>query len=162
MKSESPTSKIQILVSEPTALKAYDSQSIVIRSSETSLEYLKNAQWGDRLPKIMQARLIEMFENSGKFSGVGRIGDGLLIDHHILTTIRAFHITASGQKKAEVEIYAKLLNEKNGIVLASKTFKESLPAGSNQASFIDALNKCFQNLSQEIVAWSFENLQKNR
>jgi cholesterol transport system auxiliary component len=152
--------KMQILVSEPSALKTYDSQSIVIRSSMASLEYLSNAQWSDRLPKITQARLMEAFENSGQFSGVGRPGDGLLIDHHLITTIRAFDIITSGTKTAHVRIYAKLLNEKNGVVLASKTFSASLPTKSDQKSFIGALNMCFQTLSREIVNWSTEIINK--
>jgi cholesterol transport system auxiliary component len=63
--------KVQILIAEPQALKALDSENIVVRSDASSIQYLGGAQWGDRLPKIVQARLVQAFENSGRFGGAG-------------------------------------------------------------------------------------------
>ena len=145
-------SGIQILIAEPQALKALDSESIVVRSG-SSIEYLAGSQWGDRLPKIVQARLVEVFENSGRFGGVGRPGEGLAIDYQIMTDIRAFEILASGTKIAKVEISVKLLNDRNGVVAASKIFESSVGAGSSTGSFVPALDKAFSETVSEIVAW---------
>ena len=62
----------QILIAEPSALKAFDGENIVITPSPGVIQYLKGAQWADRLPKIVQARLAETFQHSGRFRGVGR------------------------------------------------------------------------------------------
>src|SRR5690606_23885591 len=73
----------QVLIAEPVALKALDSSNIVIRSSATSVEYLAGAQWSDRLPKIVQARLAEAFQSTGRLGGVGLPGQGLAVDYQI-------------------------------------------------------------------------------
>ena len=66
-------SRRQILIAQPSALKALDSQNIVIKPSDRSIQYLKGAQWADRLPLIVQARLAETFQRSGSFAGVGKL-----------------------------------------------------------------------------------------
>lgn len=144
---------VQILVAEPQALKALDSESIVVRGSGSSIEYLAGSQWGDRLPKIVQARLVQAFENSGRFGGVGRPGEGLAIDYQVITDIRSFEIRASGNKAAKVEISAKLLNDRNGVVAAGKVFEVTVPAGSDTATFVPALDKAFSQVAAEMVAW---------
>ena len=78
----------QILIAEPSALKALDGQNIVIKPSPGSIQYLKGAQWADRLPKIVQARLAETFQRSGSFAGVGKPGEGLAIDYQVIAEIR--------------------------------------------------------------------------
>ena len=60
----------QILVPEPSALKALDSDQIVIRPSLAEIQYLSRSQWNDRLPKIVQAKLVQAFENTGVVGGV--------------------------------------------------------------------------------------------
>src|SRR5207247_4455757 len=57
---------LQVLIAEPTALKALDGQNIVIRPAPGAIQYLKGAQWADRLPKVVQARLAETFQKSGR------------------------------------------------------------------------------------------------
>lgn len=150
--TKSRQSGVQILIAEPQALKALDSESIVVRSG-TSIEYLAGSQWGDRLPKIIQARLVQVFENSGRFGGVGRPGEGLAIDYQVITDIRAFEIRASGGKTAKVEISVKLLNDRNGVVVAARVFETTVVAGSSTAGFVPALDKAFSQTASEIVAW---------
>ena len=145
---------IQILVAEPQALKALDSESIVIRTGGSAIEYLAGSQWGDRLPKIVQARLVQAFENSGRFGGVGRPGEGLAIDFQIITDIRAFEIRTTGGNSAMVEISTKLLNDRNGSVVATKVFKADIPAGTGSDNFVSALDKAFSEVAAEMVVWA--------
>jgi cholesterol transport system auxiliary component len=149
---------IQILVAEPQALKALDSESIVVRTSPSAIQYLGGAQWGDRLPKIVQARLIQAYENSGRFGGVGRPGEGLAIDNQIITDIRAFEIGTTGGDVATVEIFAKLLNDRNGVVVASKVFRKTVSAGSGSDAFVRALDAAFDATAAEIIAWTASNI----
>lgn len=148
------SSRVQILVVEPQALKALDSESIVVRPSLSSIEYVSGAQWGDRLPKIVQARLIQAYENSGRFSGVGRPGEGLAIDNQILSEIRAFEVRTNSGEIAVVEIFVKLLNDRSGVVMASKVFTNSVSAGSGTDSFVRALDAAFDLTAAEIVVWT--------
>src|SRR5690606_10527490 len=72
--------RTQVLVAEPGALRILDSENIVIRPSAGSVEFLRGAQWADRLPRIVQARLVEALQATGRLGGVGKPGEGLAID----------------------------------------------------------------------------------
>ena len=145
----------QILVTEPTALKALDSEQVVIRLSGVEIQYLSKARWGDRLPKLVQAKLVEAFENTGRLGGVGKPGQGLAIDFQVVTDIRAFQIETDGNTSANIEISVKLLNDRNGTVRAQKVFRASVPVqGSDNRDYIAGLDRAFAQVSSEIVSWT--------
>ncbi len=151
-------SDLQILIAEPQALKIIDSESIVIRNGKSSVAYLGGAQWSDRLPKMVQARLIQAFENSNRFGGVGRAGEGLAIDYQIITDIRSFEIDSTGSDKAVIEISAKLLNDRNGVVGSSKLFTATVPATQGSSGYVSALDAAFDSVAGEIVVWASSNI----
>ncbi len=155
---EGPSStKKQILVPEPTALKALDSDQVVIRLSGSEIQYLAKSQWSDRLPKMVQAKLVQAFENTGKIGGVGKPGEGLAIDYQVITEIRSFEISTEGADTAVVEIFAKILNDRNGTVGAQKAFRATIPArGTGAAAFVAALDSAFAQVAGEIVSWTLK------
>ncbi|MEK1932720.1 MAG: ABC-type transport auxiliary lipoprotein family protein [Pararhizobium sp.] len=154
-----PSTAKQILVPDPTALKALDSDQVVIRLSGSEIQYLAKSQWSDRLPKMVQAKLVQTFENTGKVAGVGKPGEGLAIDYQVITSIRAFEITTEGADTAVVEIFAKILNDRNGTVIAQKAFKATLPvSGSGNHAFIAALDGAFAKVAADIVAWTLTTI----
>lgn len=155
---EGPSAKNrQILVPEPTAVKALDSEQVVIRLSGVEIQYLSKARWGDRLPKLVQAKLVEAFENTGRIGGVGKPGEGLAIDFQIVTDIRSFQIETNGGQHANVEISVKLLNDRNGTVRAQRVFSAtSAVQGSDNRDYIAALDRAFAQISAEIVAWTLK------
>ncbi|MBK8457519.1 MAG: membrane integrity-associated transporter subunit PqiC [Phyllobacteriaceae bacterium] len=144
--------RVQVLVAEPSALKSLDGQNIVVKTSGTSLAYLDGAQWGDRLPKIVQARLAETFQRSGAFGGVGKPGEGLAIDYQIVTDVRAFEIVASGGEKARAALFVRLLNDRNGVIVAERLFEaDAAVSGSGNDAYVDALNRAFGEAAGEIA-----------
>lgn len=148
-------SRTQVLIAEPTALKTLDSQNIVIRRSAGSIEYLAGAQWADRLPEIIQARLAETFQHTGRLGGVGKPGEGLAIDYQVVTDIRVFEIRIGSPTVAAIELFVRVLNDRNGVVRASRTFTALVPVqGSGNAAFIAALDAAFGQVASEITDWS--------
>ncbi|MCO5065942.1 MAG: ABC-type transport auxiliary lipoprotein family protein [Rhizobiaceae bacterium] len=146
---------VQILVTEPSALKALDSQNIVIKPQPGSIEYLSGAQWADRLPRVIQARLGETFQKSGRFAGVGRPGEGLAIDYQIVTEIRAFEVRLDGAARAHVTLFVRILNDRNGVVRAARTFEADAPVGgAGNSAYIAALDAAFGKAATDIVNWS--------
>ncbi|SCB56456.1 cholesterol transport system auxiliary component [Rhizobium aethiopicum] len=148
----------QILIASPTALRALDSEQIVIRVSPSEIQYLSRAQWGDKLPRIVQSKLVEAFENSGRLGGVGMPGQGLAIDYQIVTDIRSFEIDASSGNQAVVEISAKILNDRNGSVRAQKVFRAMAPAGGDNPGFVKGLDRAFSAVVSEIVSWTLRSI----
>jgi cholesterol transport system auxiliary component len=148
-------SRAQLLIAEPGALKAFDGENVVIRSSPTSIQFLKGAQWADRLPLVVQAKLAQAFQESGGFTGVGTPGEGLAIDYQVVAEIRAFQVRVDGASRAEVEIFVRLLNDRNGVVRASRVFRATSPVrGSGNDAYIHALDSAFGEAGAEIVGWT--------
>lgn len=146
---------VQILVPTPAALKALDSENIVVHNAPGSITYLKGAQWGDRLTNMVQARLVQAFENSNAVGGVGRPGDGLAINYQVQTDLRDFGINAAVSPQiARIELAVRVLNDKNGEVRATRIFSATAPVhGSGNQAFIKALDTGFADVSRQIVAW---------
>ncbi|MBW6419937.1 membrane integrity-associated transporter subunit PqiC [Rhizobium sp. XQZ8] len=149
----------QILVPEPTAVKLLNSEQVVVRVSSSEVQYLADSRWGDRLPALVQSKLVEAFENSGRLGGVGKPGQGLAIDYQVVTDIRAFEVTAGSPRLAVVEMSAKLLNDRNGTVRAQSVFKASMTvSGAENRDFVQALDKAFAKVGAEIVDWSLKSM----
>ncbi len=148
----------QLLVAEPTALKALDSENIVVRLSNSEVQYLANSQWSDRLPRMVQSKLVEAFQDTGRLGGVGRPGQGLAIDYQVVTDIRAFEVDTKNNV-ANIEISVQLLNDRNGTVRAQDVFRASARvSGTGNANFVKALDSAFAAASREIVAWTLKAL----
>lgn len=149
----------QLLISEPLALKTLDSEQIVVRTSDAALQFLSDAQWNDRLPKILQNKVLTAFENTGQLAGVGLPGEGLAIDHQLLITVRAFEILVSPTRgtpsEAKVELSAKILNDRNGVVRANRVFNAVKPiSGNSNNAYIEALNEASTSVVTDIVGWA--------
>jgi cholesterol transport system auxiliary component len=146
-------SRAQLLVVDPTALKALDSQSIVVKPSANAIEYLASSQWPDRLPKLVQARLVEAFENTGRVRAVAKPGDGLVIDYQIVSDIRAFEANIASSE-AVIELSVKIVSDRTGRVVGTRILAHAVPlGGSSPAVVVDALNVAFDELARELVAW---------
>ena len=147
---------LQVLIAEPSALKALDGQNIVIKPAPGVIQYLKGAQWADRLPKVVQARLAETFQKSGRFGGVGKPGEGLAIDYQVIVDIRAFEVSVEAGDGADIELFVRVLNDRNGVVKASRTFEASAAGRRRQGNdaYVAALDAAFGEAAVDIVKWS--------
>ncbi len=82
-------------------------------------------------------------------------GPGLAIDYQIITEIRAFEVSTEGADTAVVEIFAKILNDRNGTVRAQKAFRATAGVkGAGNPAFIKAIDQAFAGVSAEIVSWT--------
>jgi cholesterol transport system auxiliary component len=107
------------------------------------------------LPLIVQARLAETFQRSGSFAGVGKPGEGLAIDYQVIAEIRAFDVRVAGGDRAVVELYVRLLNDRNGEVRAARNFTASAPvSGAGNQAYVAALDRAFGDAATQIVRWT--------
>ncbi len=146
----------QLLVSEPSTVRFYATDRIVVRDSAATLAYFPGALWSDALPDLLQARFAEALERTGRARAVGRPGQGLLIDVSLVPEIRAFEIVIleAGTAEAVIDIALKVMNDANGRVLASSTFAANVPAASDSVEDgAAALNVAFDALAREMVVF---------
>lgn len=142
-----------IVVAEPTAIAALDSNRIVITTAGGALNYLPGGQWSDRLPKLLQVRLIEAFEN-GRRLAVGRPGDRLVPSVQLNGEIRRFGIEeATGE--AVIEMAVKIVDDRSGQVRAGEIFTARVPApaGTTAAGAAAALDLAAKGLMRQVVAF---------
>lgn len=159
VKSNIPARSRQLLIADPSALKALDSEQVLVRVSPSEIRYLSKSQWSDKLTRMVQAKLVETFENTGKLDGVGKPGQGLAIDYQLITDVRAFEIDTVGSDRGVVEISVKLLDDRNGSVKAQQVFRASETAtGTSNEAYIRAMDSAFGRVSAEIVAWTLSKI----
>ena len=141
----------QLVVYEPTAVHALETNRLMVRPQADQVSYYKGVAWSDRLPRLVQARIIETFQNSGSVKAVSS-GTG---QYALVTDLRAFQIdVTSGKAYAEIEIFAKLVNTGSGKVVATKGFSARVPATTDSpGDAIAALNQAFTEVLQDTMTW---------
>jgi cholesterol transport system auxiliary component len=150
----SASTRSQILLPEPTATSALDSQQIVVKPTPQTIENLADSQWSDRLPRLVQLRLLQAFQNTGRIGAAGLPGQGLAIDYQVVTELRRFEIAFQPGATAVVEISVKALNDRTGVVRGSRVFQASVPVANGQPSgYVTSLDAAFGQVADEIVAW---------
>lgn len=143
-----------LVVAEPQALQALDSQRVVIMAGG-GIAYLPDVQWADRLPKLLQTRLIQTFENGRRIRAVGRPGDRLVPAAQLNSDVRQFGIDER-TGEAVVELSVKIVNDRTGRILAGEVFTSRVPAGgaTTGAGALAALDLAAQAVLRDVVRWT--------
>jgi phospholipid/cholesterol/gamma-HCH transport system substrate-binding protein len=148
------TIKGHLVVPDPSAIILFDSQKILIRDGAGTYTSVNNAQWADNLPKLVQARIVQSFENARQLSAVSRPLDQLNPDYRLELVIRSFQIALMPSPKAVVDLTARLVSDK-GVVADARVFSASIPAKSTEApDAVGALNQAFSQVATDIVTWA--------
>lgn len=144
----------QVVIAEPVATSPIDSDRVIVRPTPESLATLKGAQWSDRLPRLVQTKLVQSFENSRPAGAVGRPGAGMEAAWTLTSEIRRFEIdVAAGE--AVVELSVKLIAEKSGHVAANRVFTARGPGSAEDgAKAAAALDAAFGIVMRDILAWT--------
>lgn len=141
----------QLSVLLPDAILPADSDRIVVRTSRQSIAYLSGAQWADKLPSLVQSRLIESFQNAHLLRAVGR--PGMLADYSLQTSIRRFELDAA-RDEAAVEISAQIIGP-SGRIVGGRIFAANVAAPpSDPALVASALDAALAKVMREIVLWT--------
>jgi cholesterol transport system auxiliary component len=144
---------IQVLVPEPSTVGALDTERIAGRPTPSEYAYLPGAVWSDRLPKLLQTRLVETLQNSGRARAVAVPGQGLLIDYQVVLDVRAFELTTQG---AHVDFSVRVMDDRNGRVVRSRVFQYLVPVqGRGTAAVVAALDRGMEQAFTDIANWAF-------
>jgi len=144
----------QFSIPEPTGILMFDTQKILVRPSGAEGPTFLVAKWGDNLPKLLQARIIQSFENANLMDQVAKPTEGLTASHQLMLDIRSFQLSMSAAPVAEVEIAARILGD-NGKVAGAKIFRASVPAAATDAQgAAAALDQAFGKVAVDLVVWA--------
>ncbi|WP_170762997.1 ABC-type transport auxiliary lipoprotein family protein [Ruegeria lacuscaerulensis] len=163
--SSLPRIQKQIVVQEPTATAAVNTDQIAIQPTPLQVQYLPRARWVDRAPLIVQALLVESFENSGKVAAVGRSTVGLRADYVIVPDLREFQglvvsdVEDTKTVRVEVRMNIKIIDEFEDKIIASDSFREFVVAASDQTpDLVNAFDVALGKTMRDAVEWSVRKI----
>ena len=143
-----------LVIPEPTATMRLQTQRFLFASDEEPHDDFLNAQWSESLPQLVQAKLLQSFENydiahaplRGDVLSEG--GVRLLID------LRRFDIAITPDAKVTIELSAKLIDGAGHLKVA-RIFEQSSPIdGLTVAQAATAFRRAFEALSKDVVTWT--------
>jgi phospholipid/cholesterol/gamma-HCH transport system substrate-binding protein len=159
--SPGPASKAiegHLAIPEPTAVAMLQTQRMLFfptREAPVFADFV----WADSIPKLLQARLIEAFENFDLDHAPLRTPDIGQADFQLLIDVRRFRIAADSEPAAEIGLSGRIV-DKNGKVIASRLFEDSqkfdrLEPSAAVAAFDDA----FGRIAKDMIAWTVQALR---
>jgi phospholipid/cholesterol/gamma-HCH transport system substrate-binding protein len=150
----------QLTVSEPTAVVSFDTQKILYTSGSGETVPAENGQWSDSLPKLLQAKIIQTFENAG-YMRVVRAADNLPSDHQLLLDLRRFHVSVAPERIAEVEFTAKIVDGSQ--VAEGRMFRAAVSVrGDGAAAAAAGLSEAFGQAAPALVKWVASSLANDQ
>jgi phospholipid/cholesterol/gamma-HCH transport system substrate-binding protein len=153
----SKTLKGQLAIPEPTAVVMLETQRILF-SPAKDYPGFAGAQWADSIPKLLQARLIESFENYDIGHAPLRSTDGVQVDDQLVIDVRRFQVTTGGEPAADIALSARIL-DKDGKVVASRLFQQSQKLDKVEpAAAVAAFSAAFGLIAKDVIAWTVEAL----
>jgi cholesterol transport system auxiliary component len=150
-----PRARGLLAVELPSALQILDTEKIVVSPSPGEVAYLSDAQWLDRLPRLMQARIVQAFENSTRIRAVAKTQDRVSADYLLVVDVRQFGIIAYEGPYAVVELSVKIVYQRGGRIAAATVLGTKVEAaGTAGAQATLALDQAFGEVLVQMVKWT--------
>lgn len=162
-----PRLRQQIVVDQPTATAAVDTDQIAVQPTPLQVQYLPGARWVDRAPLIVQALLIESFENTGKVPAVGSSTIGLRADYLIVTDIREFQAIVpvgaeSSALQIDVRLNIKIIDAFSDRIIGSRSFEEIVPSPSDTPEDVTtAFDEALGDTMRDAIEWSIREIARH-
>jgi cholesterol transport system auxiliary component len=161
--AELPKVDWQLVVEEPSAAKGIDTDRIAIAPTPLEVKYFPSSRWADRAPRMIQALMIQSFENTKKIVSVGRQSLGLRSDFVLKTELREFQAekNADGTTIVRVRLNVKLVRPSLGQIVTSQSFESVKPAASeNVGDIVAAFDEAVGAVLKRSVAWTLVEGEK--
>jgi phospholipid/cholesterol/gamma-HCH transport system substrate-binding protein len=149
--------KGQMAMPEPTAVAMLETQRMLfspVKDYPDFAEFL----WADSIPKLLQARLIESFENYDIAHAPLRVADIGQADFQLLIDVRRFRIATDSEPAAEIGLSVRIV-DKNGKIIASRLFEDSQKFNKVEPSAaVAAFDDAFGRIAKDMIVWTVQAL----
>ena len=164
--AELPKITSQLVVEEPTAASSVNTDRVAVKPNAYQVEYFPEARWVDRAPLMVQTRLVESFENTGRVGSVGRQAIGLSSDFTVVSELREFQAFVGEQEGEEdaplgvlVQLNVKIVQQPQGLILASQSFGQEVEAESDEIlDVVAAFDRALGKTMQDAVEWTVRRI----
>lgn len=155
-----PRLALTLAIAEPQSSTALDSPRIAVRPQPGRLQVYAGAAWSDRAPALVQAALVDAFDQSGRFAAVtrptGELGTDLRLDLD-LRQFEAVYAEGADAPTATLELQATLVDVRQGRVLATRLLRIEEPAErSRLTAVIPRFEAALSAAGQALVPWVLE------
>lgn len=142
-----------LVVAEPVASRAVDTDRMIVRGADGAVSYVPGAQWSDRVPSLLQTRLIRAIENKGY--SVAREGTGVVGDRILASDMTAFNLVPGTPLKVQLALTMRLIDAREGRILASQSFyAEADVASANGSDVAAGFDAVMSSLLPTIAQWT--------
>lgn len=151
---------VVIMIAEPDASAALDTNRVVLKPSDLELQYYAGARWIDRATRMLQTHLIAAL--SGTVKDVGTEAMTLAADYRVQTNLTSFEAVYEGNKSPTVHVVleAKLFSRAPLALRERRTFGAEVAASSDkQAAIITAFDRATGEVTAEFVDWVLAGVQ---
>ena len=145
-----------LIVAKPTAARVIDSPRISVRPTPGELQVYRGVSWALPATDMLQDAVQRTLEDSGKIPAVASADAGILGDYKLVMDLRRFEADYAGgaMPAAVVEVNAKLVNNRDQRVVASRTFLQQKPAsGVDVAQVATAFEEALEAATADIAGW---------
>jgi len=145
-----PTGGPALSVKEPSAVTPTSTDRVVVRDLDGSVSVLPGVQWSERLPGLLQNRLIGALQRAGVSADKISLGG----NRTLATDIRRFEIDVA-HNVAVVEIAARIVDDASGATRAAQTFTAETPAPEHTgAQAVHALKAAAAEALSRMAGWA--------
>ena len=155
---------LRVLVDEPDASRAIDTDRIAIRPSEVEINYYSGAKWSDRAPRLIQSLLIQTLENTGAVQLAGRGSSGMNAQYLINSQLMDFQVEQDGDgASAHIRLKLNLIEQRRSRILASETFEAQVEAADTKSkTVVLAFNEAMNSVLSEASTWALGKMNGRR
>lgn len=145
-----------LAVPRPQVQPGLDTDRIVLVRAGNELDYFAASRWGEALPRVVAALVVQSLSGAGGFASVVEAGrSGVTSDYELLLTVRRFEAdyTAGPVPVAQVAFECVLAAGVPRRVLGRCDAAASVPAEANRrAAVVAALERAAQQAVGEVRA----------
>lgn len=152
-----PALDAQLAIGVPHVEGMLDGVRIAVRPVPGELQVYKGALWAKDPGAQLRDALLRTLEASGKVAAVGRQGSGLAADYRIELDVRRYEADYAGGAvpAATIEVNAKLLRTVGQQIVASRTFRQAVPARDTDTAMVaQAFGQALGAIASDIAGWT--------
>lgn len=157
-----PPLALTLRVETPRANAPLDGVRMLVQPSAQELKIYAGTRWRDRIPVLLQERLIGALRQDGRLDAVIDESSRARDDALLSSRLAGFHSRyRQGSPEAVIELDAQLIDSRQGRVLASRRFSLSQPSdGENIEAIVEAFGRAADRLDREVVDWTMTQLNE--
>ncbi|MBR0697858.1 ABC-type transport auxiliary lipoprotein family protein [Bradyrhizobium lablabi] len=147
------TLPVPLIMAEPSAITRLQTQRFLFTPDEEPSDFV-DAQWSDSLPALVQARLLQSFENYDIRRAPLRADSGVESASRLLIDLRRFEIALGARPQAVIALSVRIVDA-NGKLRAAQLFQESETIDALTPSNASAaFDRAFGALARKLIAWT--------